>query len=137
MNQKGSSWVGIILVPYFRLLCPLPLSAMLPGDIPTVTASPTEEKKRKKLSTRTAEDTLQWAVGSGIDDHVSLMDGNAMLVQSRCNICGCWLSINTGVLEVHVWAEIFNKLTARINVDQMRMHRKLENCMLHPHLFGG
>ena len=58
------------LSPFQAAWSPL-LSAMLPGGTPTpATPSPTEEKKRNTLSTCTAEDTLQWAVGVDIVDHL-------------------------------------------------------------------
>ena len=71
----------------------------------TPTPTPTEKKaKRNKLSNRSAEDALQWAVGSGIGEHLALADpsGQVELGKLRCNLCGTWISFKGDVLKDHV-----------------------------------
>ena len=87
VTQKGPSWGS------------LSLSAMVPQSTPTATPSPTE-RKRSKLSSRTAEDALQWAVGEGIGEHLSLAGpgGEVEFGKVRCNICGSRVSFKTNVL---------------------------------------
>ena len=71
----------------------------------TPTPTPTEKKaKRNKLSNRSAEDALQWAVGSGIGEHLALADpsGQVQLGKLRCNLCGTWISFKGDVLKDHV-----------------------------------
>ena len=140
VTQKGPSWVCIIPFPHFRFQVALSPSSECHAAWwhPTpVTTSPTEEKKRNRLSTCTAEDTLKWAVSWGVGDHLSLMDGrgNAMLGELRCTLCDSWLPIKTVVLKDHVWAEVFNNLTVHVYVDQVRMHRKLKNACCTPPSF--
>ena len=75
---------------------------MVPQSTPTATPSPTE-KKRSKGSSRTAEDALQWAVGEGIGEYLSLTgpSGEVELGKVRCNLCGSWVSFKTDVLRDH------------------------------------
>ena len=112
---------------------------MLLGGTNPVTPGPTKEKKRNKLSTRTTEDTLLWAVGLGIGSHLGLTDGtgDAMLGKLCCTLCGCWLSMMANVLKVHVLGR--NIKAGGLYERRRGAHKqKVENlCATPPILFGG
>ena len=59
---------------------------------------------QNKETTRTTSNCLQWAVGEGIGEHLTLTDasGEGGPGKIYCNLCATWLSSKGAVLNDHV-----------------------------------
>ena len=59
--------------------------------------------KRNKEAKRSASDTLQWALGEGIGDQLSLADPSGVAVAEKlyCQLCGTWLGLKGAILKDH------------------------------------
>ena len=66
-----------------------------------------QKSTRNKETTRSTADCLQWAIGEGIGDHLSLADsqGESQNGKLNCNICAVWLSTKGAILKDHVLAK--------------------------------
>ena len=79
-----------------------------PEDTQTTEASQesqeSQKSSRNKETTRSTADCLQWAIGEGIGDHLSLTDsqGESQNGKLNCNLCAVWLSTKGAILKDHV-----------------------------------
>ena len=79
-----------------------------PEDTQTTEASQesqdSQKSSRNKETTRSTADCLQWAIGEGIGDHLSLTDsqGESQNGRLNCNLCAVWLSTKGAILKDHV-----------------------------------
>ena len=63
-----------------------------------------QKSSRNKETTRSTADCLQWAIGEGIGDHLSLTDsqGESQNGKLNCNLCAVRLSTKEAILKDHV-----------------------------------
>ena len=63
-----------------------------------------QKSSRNKETIRSTADCLQWAIGEGIGDHLSLADsqGESQNGRLNCNLCAVWLSTKGAILKDHV-----------------------------------
>ena len=79
-----------------------------PEDTQTTEASQesqeSQKSSRNKETTRSTADCLQWAIGEGIGDHLSLTEsqGESQNGKLNCNLCAVWLSTKGAILKDHV-----------------------------------
>ena len=79
-----------------------------PEDTQTTEASQesqeSQKSSRNKETTRSTADCLQWAIGEGIGDHLSLTEsqGESQNGKLNCNLCAVRLSTKGAILKDHV-----------------------------------
>ena len=96
---KGNFWPvssSLLLHRSSLFWCCFDISS--PEDTQTTEASQesqeSQKSSRNKETTRSTADCLQWAIGEGIGDHLSLTDsqGESQNGKLNCNLCAVWLS---------------------------------------------
>ena len=108
-----------------------------PEDTQTTEASQesqdSQKSSRNKETTRSTADCLQWAIGEGIGDHLSLTDsqGESQNGRLNCNLCAVWLSTKGAILKDHVLGKNVNNRTVRTHGNLGHMLVKLLFAQLH------